>query len=101
VLLSVDGANDEKLKKWKPALVTASISAQFRTASEDEVVEDAAAAVEAYSDLLTVRSVEDARKRLKAAKGNAAKEAEIEAEIAALLDQIQDDHIRKLLSDEK
>lgn len=95
-VVSVNGHAEPKLKKWKPAAVTAGLTARFLQQQSDEaILGEVSDAFEAYSDVLILRDAKSISQELDAEKDAKKKEA-LQKKLDALIKSIQDDDLRKV-----
>jgi hypothetical protein len=95
-VISVNGHAETKLKKWKPAAVTAGLTARFlQQQSDDKILDQVSDAFGAYSDVMILRDAKTISAEYDAEK-NAKKKAELKTKLDALIKSIQDDDIRKV-----
>lgn len=95
-VVSVNGHAEPKLKKWKPAAVTAGLTARFLQQQSDKaVLGEVSDAFEAYSDVLILRDAKGISDQLVAEK-DAKKKEKLQKMLDALITSIQDDALRKV-----
>ncbi|ROR66615.1 hypothetical protein [Agrococcus jenensis] len=95
-LVKAHGADDEDLKKWKPAAVTADLAAKFLNRDRDaELPELTEAVFTAYSDVTMLKRAARMKGPIDAEKDDAKKEL-LEKQRDALLDSIQDEKLQEL-----
>ncbi|MCU1543839.1 MAG: hypothetical protein JWM50_1704 [Microbacteriaceae bacterium] len=95
-LISVNGHAESKLKKWKPAAVTAGLTARFLQQQTDEkILDQVSDAFGAYSDVLILRDAKTISAEYDA-ETNTTKRAALKTKLDALITSIQDEDIRKV-----
>lgn len=95
-VVSVNGRTESKLKKWKPAAVTAGLTARFlQQQADDQVLDQVGDAFGAYSDVLILRDAKSVSAEF-AAETDVKKKAALKVKLDALIKSIQDEDIRKV-----
>jgi len=95
-VISVNGHKESKLKKWKPAAVTAGLTARFlQQQSDEEILDQVSDAFGAYSDVVILRDAKSISAEYDA-ETDAKKKAALKKKLDALIESIQDEDIKKV-----
>ncbi|MET4096961.1 hypothetical protein [Arthrobacter sp. UYCu712] len=98
-LVKVHGGEDEDLKKWKPAAVTAVLAARFLNHDKDAALPELTEKVfTAYSDVTMINRAAQLQEKLSSEKDDIKKNV-LQKQYDALLEAIQNEKLKELLTD--